>query len=204
MKKKNALFDMKFSFYKKPIKNLRPYRDITLLELYKVVRGDYYKVRTELLRKATPERYKEVKATELDYITPGGTFHTRKESGIIKASGLISIDIDHISNPEEVKTKLSTFEGMQFIFTSPSGKGVKAILKDPMTEDTYSDQFEVIRSVIEKEYGYEVDSTPDISRACFLCHDPNVWISNEVKLMILEKKNPYITELKERFQLVAI
>jgi hypothetical protein len=194
----------KFSFYRKPITNLNPYKDITLVELYKVVKGNYYKAITEALRKATPEQYKKLKASTLDYITPGGCFAIRNTKAIWSASGLISIDIDHIDNPEEVKNKLASFSGMQLIFTSPSAKGVKAILTDPQTQDSYSDEFEVIKKKIKRTYGLTIDNTSDIARACFLCHDPNVWISKEVSVALMVKKNPVIAELVQRFELTEI
>jgi len=195
---------MKFSFFKKPITNLIPYKDINLLELYQVVRGSYYKVRTEQLRSATPEQYKKLKTSGLDYITPGGCFTARKKGCMTSASGLISVDIDHIDNPEEVKRRLSSFKGMQLIFTSPSGKGVKCILTDPMEQDSYSQEFEAIKKKIEDRYGLPVDNTPDISRACLLCHDPLVWISKEVTLQYFQKKNHVIKDLVQKMDLVLI
>lgn len=199
-----SILTHQFSFYKAPIKNPLPYRDIGLEDLYQVIRGNYYKVRTEQLRNATLEQYKIQKAEVLDYITPGGTFTKRHKDSLICASGLISIDIDHIDNPESVKMKLSSLHGMQLIFTSPSGKGVKCIVKDPGKTDTYKDEFEIIRSSIKKKYGLQADNTSDISRACFLCHDPEVWISNEVQHQYLQKKYPMVKELTERLDLVTV
>lgn len=168
---------MKFSFFRKPKTNVKPYRDITLLDLYKVIKGNYYQAVTENLRTLSEKDYKAQKSKALDYITPGGTFATREVKSLIAPSGFVSIDIDNITNPEEVKAQLTTYENVQLIFTSPSGKGVKAIFKDSGTCDSYLEEFENIAAKL-KSYEIKVDKgTSDISRACFLCYDSLVWIN---------------------------
>jgi len=197
---------MRFNYWKAPIniKGKPPHSEIDLADLYSIIKGDDYKAITDMIRAKSGADYKKAKSEDLDYITPGGTFTERKKAALINASGLISIDIDHINDPEDVKRRLSSFKGMQLIFTSPSNKGVKCILTDPMEEDSYELQFLAIKKQIEDKYGFPVDNTKDISRACFLCCDPDVWISKEVKLAYLEKKNPVISDFVERFELELI
>ena len=170
---------MKFSFFKKPITNVKPYQDITITDLYNVLKGDYYKAATETLRTLSEKDYKLQKAKRLDYITPGGTFALREVKSLIAPSGFISIDIDGIENPEAVKAQLTTYQGVQLIFTSPSGKGVKAIFRDSGTCDSYLEEFERIAAKLS-QYEIKVDKgTSDISRACFVCYDSLVWIAPE-------------------------
>jgi hypothetical protein len=200
---------MKFSYFKKPIvvpkgEEKKPYRDIDLADLYTVIKGTYHKGITEAIRKTTGEAYKKMKRFSLDFITPAGTFSVKADKGLIKPSGFISVDLDHLEEPEAVKARLAEFPGMQIIFTSPSNKGVKCILTDPQEEDSYSLEFKAVAKKIHDRFGLKPDSTSDISRAAFVCHDPLVWISDEVKLMILERQNPHITELKNRLKLELI
>lgn len=189
---------MKFSYYKAPIKNTAPYREITLDEVYKVINGDYLKQVTDKVRgasrieyrgtKGLTSEYKELKQTLLPCATFAGTFTKRQTANIKALSGLMCFDFDHIDNPEPLKDKLSKEESIQLIFTSPGGEGLKVVLTDPMECDTYEDQYKVLAQYFLKKYNLIADNTSDISRACFLCHDPKAW---------LRSKQPYFETLKD-------
>jgi hypothetical protein len=68
----------KFSYFKAPIKNLQPYRQVTLVDVYKVITGGYFKIRTEKLRSIkNRDRAKEYKSAAFDYVTFSGLFLKR-------------------------------------------------------------------------------------------------------------------------------
>ena len=59
-----------FSFYRKPIQNIEPYRAITVVDVYRYIVGHYAKPQTEALRSMTSTtEAKKFKATHFDSCT---------------------------------------------------------------------------------------------------------------------------------------
>lgn len=70
---------MKFSFFKAPITNTHPHKDITLADVYRYVKGDFARQATAELRSIQDEkRAKLYKRTHFHYCTCSGTFSKRK------------------------------------------------------------------------------------------------------------------------------
>lgn len=178
----------KFSFYKKPIRNTKPCRQASPQDIYKYLISDYAKERTQTLRTMTDHKAKsKYKAEQFDYITPGGIFTSRKESDLVKPSGYMVIDFDHIPDPAKLIKQITddclSFETV-LAFRSPSGDGVKWIVAlPPITKPdgstpTYGEYFIIISNYSLKTYGAKADpSGKDICRACFLPHDPDAFLN---------------------------
>ena len=65
----------------------------------------------------------------------------------------------------------------EILFTSPSGDGLKWIISIDITEHSHKDWFTSIKHYIEETYNMEVDNAgKDVSRACFLPHDINIYL----------------------------
>lgn len=171
----------KFSFFKAPIKNTKSHKSITVKDAYNYIVGHYAKERTETLRSfQDKKRAKLYKAANFDYVTFCGEFDTRSNNSIKSVSGLLCIDFDHIEELEVLFAKLLEDEYFQtvLLFRSPSGDGLKWVIEIPPTDLPHPDFFRAIENYIFKTYGVKIDgSGKDISRACFLCHDPNAYIN---------------------------
>ena len=177
----------KMSFFRRPIKNTKPCREASPQDIYKYLVSDYAKAHTEQIRAIADNRERSrYKAANLDYITPGGTFRSRKENELIQASGYMVIDFDHIPNAKGLVKRLANDTNFETIlaFRSPSGDGVKWIVALPDTNKpdgtpfTYGEFFTILSNYSKKIYGIEADpSGKDICRACFLPHDPNAFIN---------------------------
>ena len=171
----------KFSFFKAPIKNTKSHKSITIKDAYNYIVGHYAKERTDTLRSfQDKKRAKLYKAANFDYVTFCGEFDTRSNNSIKSVSGLLCIDFDHIEELEMLFAKLLEDEYFQtvLLFRSPSGDGLKWIIEIPPTDLPHPDFFRAIENYIFKTYGVKIDgSSKDISRACFLCHDPNAYIN---------------------------
>lgn len=177
----------RFSFYRRPIKNTRPRREASPEDIFKYLVSDYDWQHTEKLRiiKDNKARSRD-KAEHLDYITPGGLFSTRKESDLIKASGYMVIDFDHISGAKDLVKKLANDEHFEtvFAFRSPSGDGVKWIValsditKPDGTPLKYREYFTILSNYSRKAYGIEADPFgKDICRAYFLPYAPDAFLN---------------------------
>jgi len=170
-----------FSFYKSPIKNTVPHKTATLFQIYNAITGDFYKERTDKLRSITdPKQARQFKANNFDYCTFSGVFTSRNDKKIVQHSGLMAVDFDHLPNLEKVRQSLLVDEyfDTELLFVSPSGDGLKWIIPIDTTTTPHSDYFAAVANYILQTYGIEVDkSGRDISRACFLPHDPQAYIN---------------------------
>jgi len=171
----------KFSFFRSPVTNTQPNAEISLLDAYKVIKSNRYKVRTDELRSiGSVESASKYKRVHFDYVTPSGVFTKRCDTALIQHSGLLILDFDHISTLSELKKTLLSDQyfdtALQFV--SPSGNGLKWIIPIDLMEATHQQWFASIASYLKATYCLEVDkSGKDISRACFLPYDPDVYIN---------------------------
>ncbi|MCL7753312.1 BT4734/BF3469 family protein [Polaribacter sp. Z022] len=169
------------SFFKAPIRNVFPTETMWLHQIYTLITSNKYKSITNTFRtlKNTKEARK-YKANNFDYVTFSGIFKKRSDKELIKHSNLLTIDFDHLENVKELKDKLLSdqyFE-TELLFTSPSGKGIKWIIRIDISEITHAEYFKAVTNYIKHTYNIEVDhSGKDISRACFLSHDPSAFIN---------------------------
>ena len=170
-----------FSFFKAPINNIKPHSASTLRKVYNAIVGNYYEERTEKLRAISDVgQARKFKASNFDYCTFSGTFTTRNDKALIKHSGLLCVDFDHLNSIETLFNSLLQDEyfDTQLLFRSPSGDGLKWIISIDTAETTHSDYFVAVANYIQQTYGIAVDkSGKDISRACFIPHDPQAFIN---------------------------
>ena len=170
-----------FSFFKAPIRNTIPHKSICLLDAYNYIVGDYAKQRTEKLRNIKdPKQARQFKASTFDYCTFSGMFQTRNDKALISHSCLLCIDFDHLQSVDLLRNQLLQDEYFetQLLFVSPSGDGLKWIISIDTKQTTHSNYFAAVANYILRTYGVEVDkSGRDLSRACFLPHDPQAYIN---------------------------
>lgn len=172
-----------FSFFPSPITNTKPSKNFTLLDAYHYIIGDTAKERTQKLRSfGDAKQSRMFKAANFDYCTFSGTFATRTDKALINHSGLLCIDFDHLQNLDSLRSQLLQDEyfDTQLLFRSPSGDGLKWIIEIDISQIPHADYFRAVANYLFQTYGVEADkSGKDISRACFLPHDPNCFINQK-------------------------
>lgn len=171
----------KFSFFKCPVSNISPSKEMNLLEAFELIKSGNYKTSTGQLRVIeSKEEARKFKASNFDYVTFSGIFSKRNDNSLLVHSGLLTIDFDHIQNIQELKDRLLADEYFEteLMFVSPSGDGLKWVIPIDLSEATHQNFFKAISAYIKELYHQEVDkSGKDISRACFLPFDPEVYIN---------------------------
>ena len=170
-----------FSFYKAPVTNTTPYRAITLRDVFLVVSGDYYKERTQRLRGIPDTKHsRDYKATAFDFVCFSGTFRQRSESTLVKHSGYLVLDFDHLQDVKALKNQLLKDPCLEteLLFVSPSGNGLKWVITiDVSGQYTHGQYFDAVSNYVRSVHGQEVDkSGRDVARVCFLCWDPEAYI----------------------------
>ncbi|MFA6400268.1 MAG: BT4734/BF3469 family protein [Salinivirgaceae bacterium] len=171
----------KVSFFKCPIKNVWPEKEVNLKYVYNLIRREHYEQQTLKLRYITDSKCaRNYKGQNFDYVTFSGTFSKRSDEYLIKHSGLLTIDFDHIPNLNKLKKILLVDEYFEtvLLFKSPSGDGLKWIIPIDLKQGSHKDYFLAIANYIRLTYNVEVDASgKDISRACFLPHDREAYIN---------------------------
>src|SRR5688500_2771799 len=95
------------SYFAKPITNTLPERPVTLVEVYKLIKGDAFAYHTKMLRAIEDiKKAKEYKSLYFDYVTFSGIFSYRSEGGLKTHSGLLALDFDHIQNVQDLDIAL--------------------------------------------------------------------------------------------------
>ena len=179
-KVESLVIPSRFSFFRQPVTNTFPQREVSVLEVYELVKGDSYRIETETLRAMLNKEEANVyKKNHFPYVTFSGTFTSRRAEAIIQHSGLLAIDFDHVTGIDELKRALlnDRFFMTHLLFVSPSGDGIKWIVSIDTVKASHLDWFLSIANYIRFTYNMEVDANcKDVCRACFLCHDAEAYI----------------------------
>lgn len=167
-----SVFDTKnISFYPGPIGNVLPSESLSVAEVLQLLVSDKYRFLCSVLRESADKKALNEAKKKLDYLTFGGLFDKRHIDNLVEKSGWIVMDFDDLPNPEEIKRVLATDKYFYLVFISPSGRGLKAILK--IDDQDFKQAFIDISLYCQKNYGLVPDvSGSDITRACFLSYDP--------------------------------
>lgn len=146
------------------------------------------------LQNGDVEEYK-LKKNSLPAFAFHGTFEDRVvNSNFNQSSGLVHFDIDNLSVKKMSNTRkaLSEDQHTAFLFTSPSGKGLKgAVRVDPnlITDDlTFKKAFTQI-SDYWSDKGITFDpSCKDVRRLSFASYDPEIYYNRDPEVFPLGKR----------------
>lgn len=186
------------SFFRAPIRNITPQAQVSILQVYRYITGNYAKLATERLRSiADHNEARKFKAEAFDYVTFSGSFSSRRNGELIEHSGFMCFDIDKIESEEQlqnIKASLVAEERLHtvLLFRSPSGNGLKWVVEVPdrvwltqITDDrvqitdvivkNHRVLYERIRHYLFEQYGIETDHTSDVARPCYLCYDDDAY-----------------------------
>ena len=176
--------NFEFSYFNAPITNKVPSRTVTLLEVAKAIKSTWLEPQTTALRLIKEEtETRRYKGWNFPYITPAGTFSYCSDQSLIKHSGALCMDLDHLEDVEALKQQLinnSLFETLM-AFRSPSGDGLKWFLRIDLTKCSHRQWFDAVRNYLMSMYGLSAkQADPSVrneSRACFLCYDPEIYVN---------------------------
>tara|TARA_B100000963_G_scaffold44223_2_gene32978 strand:+ start:2438 stop:4246 length:1809 start_codon:yes stop_codon:yes gene_type:complete len=122
----------------------------------------------------------KAKKKELPIVCFSGEFSERNDDALFEHSGYIILDFDHVK-VNEVKKALATDEYVYSCWVSPSGDGVKALVRITNPE-RHRDHFRALCTYFHKQYFLEVDESGiNESRACFESYDPDIVIKDTSK-----------------------
>ena len=125
-----------------------------------------------------------LKKESLGVFLPSGVFTERAKDKLIAHSGCLCIDCDGVSDPVALRDKLARDRYTYFACLSPSGKGVKALVRIHPSVERHPASFVAAQRYFLDAYDVKLDATcKDVSRACFACHDPDAKPNPQAELL---------------------
>ncbi len=147
------------------------------------------------LEKNKPDR-QELKK-QLPAICFSGTFNKRTDASLIEHSGLICLDFDGYTKQKELlqdKENLSKNKYVYSVFISPSGNGLKVLVKIPADAENHTMYFNSLEKYFNSPY---FDKTSkNLSRVCYESYDPLIAI-NENSSIWDKIEEPEYTEVSK-------
>ena len=135
----------------------------------------------DLIKQIRSEKNKEVRQElkkSLPAICFSGTFNKRSDDSLIEHSGFICLDFDGYKTKKDMtseKERLSKDKYVYSVFVSPSGNGLKAIVKIPKEPENHKNYFISLERYFNSDY---FDKTSkNISRVCYESYDPLVHVN---------------------------
>ena len=181
--------EARMSFFKKPITNKWPeQKPLTLFEVHRYIITPRYRPETEQLRLITDEdKARDFKGGNLDYVTPSGIFTYCSDTSLIRHSGILCVDLDHLGNRVEELFRLLIHEPMfdtLLLFRSPRGFGLKWYIHINLSRCDHRTWFQAVRNYLMHTYHLsdkQVDKMcGNPSRACYLCYDPDAYLKPDL------------------------
>ena len=146
--------------------------------------SDKWAQTTRSLRSLPKEEQADFKRRQLPFVTFSGIFTLRHNEHLVRHSGLLCFDFDHVGNETSVRDLqqrliADPILNVNLAFRSPSGDGLKLVVKNNFTPENHNAKYAQLAQYILQHYNITVDHTNDIARACFLCHDPKAYYNSQ-------------------------
>ena len=153
----------------------------------------------ELVKKIRQEKDKthrnEIKK-DLPAVCFSGTFNKRNDSSLVEHSGFICLDFDGYKKQKILlgdKESLTKDKYVYSVFISPSGNGLKVLVKIPEDPDNHVNYFNSLEKHFNSQY---FDKTcKNLSRVCYESYDPLLYIN--------EQSSIFNTIIEQEYQVVV-
>jgi hypothetical protein len=142
------------------------------------------------IRKESDKKKRNLKKAKLKSICFSGEFSYRAAKNCINHSGYCCLDWDNVPDPTALRELLKENEYIYSAFISPSGNGVKAIVKIPAEIANHKKYYEALCETFDTELDA---ATKDISRVCYESYDENLFINPNSKVWVLKKEFTEVT-----------
>jgi len=135
----------------------------------------------DIIKRIREEKNRDVRNVlkqELPAICFSGTFNTRNDKALIDHSGFICLDFDGFDKQHELiakKQELTKDKYTYSVFVSPSGDGLKLIVRIPKDADNHKHYFKSLEGKYNSP-NFDIKCS-NISRVCYESYDPLIFIN---------------------------
>jgi hypothetical protein len=162
----------------KNIKEIDTPFHITVDEALSRIRNGKSKDLVQNIRSEKDKEQRNALKRRLPSICFSGKFSKRSDDSLQAHSGLICLDFDNYIGTKELlqnKERLSKSKYVYSVFISPSGSGLKVLVKIPDDVENHKNYF----NSLEKHFNSpNFDKTSkNVSRVCYESYDPQIYIN---------------------------
>jgi len=141
---------------------------------------------------------------KLPAICFSGKFNKRNDESLIEHSGLICLDFDKYKKRTDMYEDRDVFCKSKYVFAvfvSPSGNGLKVIVKIPADASKHKSYFNALGKYFKNSH---FDTTSkNVSRVCYESYDPSIYI-NENSVVWDEALEDDYTEVRQGVPTIPI
>jgi hypothetical protein len=132
----------------------------------------------EAVRRSEGKQQAELKK-KLPCVNFQGEFRERNDKGLLTFSGLMPLDFDGIETEQELHELRETLRADKYtyaLFISPSGRGLKHIIRIPADGQHYYKDYFAAAELWYKSPRWDKSSS-NLSRLCFESYDPDIFVN---------------------------
>ena len=174
------------------------YRDVSAIleriqigssqEIVKSIRGEKDKEKRNILKQSLPA------------ICFSGKFTKRNDASLSEHSGIVCLDFDNFPSEKDMlqQKEILTQDRYTFsVFISPSGLGLKVLVKIPAEKETHKQFFNSLQHHYDSDY-FDI-TCKNISRVCYESYDPLIYINEQSSVFnqILEQEYQEVVKHKD-------
>jgi|GEM_PF-1964284 len=155
---------------------------LSIKDALDLIRDGEVRAKVEAIRNEENPMKRRALKEGLPIVCWSGRFAKRKESGMEEHSGVLCMDLDNMPSAKlaEERERLKADPITFALFTSPSGNGLKVLVRADVDKTNHR---HVFRALVERiDSPYMDNSTGDPARACFLSWDPDLYV-NEAAIL---------------------
>lgn len=157
------------------------YRDVSFV--IDRIRDGHHKDRIKEIRREKDKSNRNELKKSLPAVCFSGVFKKRSDNAIVEHSGLICLDFDGYKTKklmQSEKESLMSDPYIMSVFVSPSGNGLKALVKVPAEAENHKRYFDALGEYFDSEY-FDI-STKNVSRVCYESYDPDIYVNMDSDL----------------------
>lgn len=190
--------DCKISLFKELFNSKDVPYNVTLEKVVERIKNGKSKETVDKVRNALDKKEGNKYKNTLPCIMFAGVFSQRNSNGLVEHVGLMSVDFDGFPDTKtmfEQKEKLKQNKHFVMLFISPSGNGIKGVVRIPnATKETHPRYFAEFQTKFEFDYWDK--SCSNVDRVCFESYDPEIYVNWDAEIFnpVLIDKGFNVTE----------
>ena len=165
--------------------------------IYNCIKNGKYKKIVDKARLLTDKKERDAVKMKLPSICFSGIFTKRANDSIKEHTGLVAIDFDHLPDYGVFWERIIKDPYTHMAFRSPSGDGVKIIVKIPAVIVTHRKSCRALKDYYKSDH---LDQFEDEARVCYISYDPDIfWNHGSIEFTTLkeEKEKKKVTTTTE-------
>ena len=179
--------------------------DVSIFTIFQDIKSNKYESEINAIRFAMHSEKLEMAdklKSELLAFTASGTFgKQRKKEFINSYSQIVNLDFDHIplEDLSSLITKINDCEHTLASFVSPRGEGLKVFIKINSNAEKHTIAYSQVANYYQNLTGFDFDpKCKDISRLCFVSHDPNLFINENATIFEVQEESKSEEKVKTK------